>query len=60
MVHDLLHVRTGNSWELHVSSYPKLRVASAWLLDQCRAAGLEIRYDGTGTAGMQVLHLVKP
>ncbi|MEV6839651.1 class I SAM-dependent methyltransferase [Streptomyces sp. NPDC051133] len=57
-VHDLFHLRTGGSWELRAGSYPKLRIAPAWLAEQCRAAGLRIVRDTTGPGGMQVLHAV--
>jgi SAM-dependent methyltransferase len=59
-VHDLLYSRTGSSWQLHAGSYPKLRIASSWLAEQCRAAGLHISRDTAGPGGMQILHAVKP
>ncbi|MET9293376.1 class I SAM-dependent methyltransferase [Streptomyces sp. NPDC003077] len=60
MVHDLVHVRTGNSWDLQASSYPKLRLAPEYLEEQCRAAGLEVRSHRAGPTGMHVLHVGKP
>ncbi|MFI6980953.1 class I SAM-dependent methyltransferase [Embleya sp. NPDC050154] len=59
MVHDLLHTRSGDTWSLRAGSYPKLRIASDWLNEQCRRAGLEIRDDTTGPRGMRILHAVK-
>ncbi|WP_330342526.1 hypothetical protein [Streptomyces sp. NBC_00557] len=43
IVHDLLQTRTNGSWQQRASSYPKLRIASAWLV----SAG---RRDWTSTA----------
>lgn len=60
LVHDLLYTRSGDTWTQQVGSYPKLRLAHDWLADQCRAAGLEIRRDEVGPAGMRVFHAVKP
>lgn len=60
MVHDLLHIRVGEEWELRTSSYPKLRLAPSWLAQQCRTAGLKIRHDEVGQGGMRILHAVKP
>ncbi len=34
--------RAGNGWEIHKSSYPKLRLDPAWLADQLRVAGLHV------------------
>ncbi|MFJ2960719.1 class I SAM-dependent methyltransferase [Streptomyces collinus] len=60
IVHDLLHTRTNNSWQQQASSYPKLRLAPSWLVEQCRAAGLDVRHDAADSRGMRVLHAVKP
>ncbi|WP_225834173.1 bifunctional 2-polyprenyl-6-hydroxyphenol methylase/3-demethylubiquinol 3-O-methyltransferase UbiG [Streptomyces sp. NK08204] len=60
MVHDLLHTRTDGSWQQQAGSYPKLRIASSWLVEQCRAAGLEVRHDAADARGMRILHAVKP
>ncbi|MER7083569.1 Methyltransferase domain-containing protein [Saccharopolyspora kobensis] len=59
LVHDLLHVRSGNGWALEVSSYPKLRLPPAWLTEQCRAAGLQVWRETTGPRGLCTLHVVK-
>jgi hypothetical protein len=50
-VHDLLHQREGGSWRLHVSSYPKLRLAPQWVVEQLSALGLSVRRD-TASGGM--------
>ncbi|MDW6066265.1 class I SAM-dependent methyltransferase [Streptomyces sp. FXJ1.4098] len=49
-VHDLLHTRHDDGWQLKASSYPKLRLAPQWVTDQCRMAGLDIRHDEVGPA----------
>ncbi|WP_433239534.1 methyltransferase domain-containing protein [Streptosporangium sp. CA-135522] len=55
MVHDLLHTRSGDTWTLRASAYPKLRISPDWLAGQCRNAGLEIRRDEIGPRGMRVV-----
>ncbi|MET9465964.1 class I SAM-dependent methyltransferase [Streptomyces sp. NPDC006544] len=60
MVHDLLQTRSGGEWRLQVGSYPKLRLASAWLSGEARRAGLQVRHTGAGPRGMRILHAVKP
>ncbi|MGV9563837.1 class I SAM-dependent methyltransferase [Streptomyces sp. NPDC003480] len=60
IVHDLLHTRTNGSWQQQAGSYPKLRIASSWLVEQCRAAGLDVRHDAEDTRGLRILHAVKP
>lgn len=60
LVHDLLHTRRADTWDLKTSSYPKLRLSPEWLADQCRAAGLAVRHDGIGPRGMRILHAGKP
>lgn len=44
-VHDLLHQREGGSWRLHVSSYPKLRLAPQWVVEKLSSLGLSVRPD---------------
>jgi 2-polyprenyl-3-methyl-5-hydroxy-6-metoxy-1,4-benzoquinol methylase len=46
-VHDLLHQRENGSWQLRTSSYPKLRLAPQWAVDQLTALGLAVRRDTT-------------
>ncbi|MGW0733238.1 class I SAM-dependent methyltransferase [Streptomyces sp. NPDC002851] len=58
-VHDLIHERTGDTWTLHTSSYPKLRISSAWLTQECRTAGLRIQHDAVGPRGMHIISAVK-
>ncbi|MEU2715450.1 class I SAM-dependent methyltransferase [Streptomyces sp. NPDC007205] len=54
IVHDLLHTRTNGSWQQQTSSYSKLRIASSWLVEQCRAAGLDVRHDAADARGMRI------
>jgi len=42
-VHDLIYSRTAAGWTLEKSSYPKLRLAPAWVADELAAAGLAVR-----------------
>jgi SAM-dependent methyltransferase len=42
-VHDLLHEREGAQWHLRVSSYPKLRLAPAYVADALSAHGLRVQ-----------------
>jgi 2-polyprenyl-3-methyl-5-hydroxy-6-metoxy-1,4-benzoquinol methylase len=51
-VHDLLHQReNGAAWQLRVSSYPKLRLAPQWVIEQLTSLGLTVRLD-TAPGGM--------
>jgi len=50
-VHDLLHQHEGGSWHLRVSSYPKLRLAPQWVVEQLSSLGLTVRRD-TAAGGM--------
>jgi 2-polyprenyl-3-methyl-5-hydroxy-6-metoxy-1,4-benzoquinol methylase len=50
-VHDLLHQREGGSWRLRVSSYPKLRLAPRWVVEQLTSLGLSVARD-TAPGGM--------
>ncbi|WP_228023405.1 class I SAM-dependent methyltransferase [Streptomyces acidicola] len=53
VVHDLIHTRSApeGAWTLHARSYRKLRLAHAWVLEQCRTAGLRVVRDETGPGG---------
>jgi SAM-dependent methyltransferase len=61
IVHDLVHTRPGPGaeWTLRTSSYRKLRVSHAWVLDQCRNAGLRVIHERTvpGGGGMRTVVL---
>lgn len=55
MVHDLIHTRSGSTWDQQVSSYPKLRISSGWLTAQCQQAGLRIQHDAARPSGLRTL-----
>jgi SAM-dependent methyltransferase len=46
VVHDLVHTRDGNSWKLNKSSYRKLRLSPAWMIEELAAAGLLLEFQG--------------
>ncbi|WP_030620288.1 class I SAM-dependent methyltransferase [Streptomyces sclerotialus] len=60
MVHDLIHARCGATWALQTSSYPKLRISSAWLSEQCRAEGLDIQHSAVDSRGLHTITAIKP
>jgi len=51
-VNDLVYTHGPEGWELHKSSYPKLRLSPDWLRDQLGAAGLAIVHHDPGAGGM--------
>jgi SAM-dependent methyltransferase len=42
LVHDLIYVRQGETWELRKSCYRKLRLSLAWVCAQMEAQGLSV------------------
>ena len=54
VVHDLIHVREGDSWKLLKSCYPKLRISTDEARRSLEGAGLEI-YAQEAVRGMSVL-----
>lgn len=52
IVNDLIYTRSPTGWELHKSSYPKLRLSPDWVTSQLRAAGLDVRHHTLGQDGM--------
>jgi SAM-dependent methyltransferase len=50
-VHDVLHERDGGQWQLRVSSYPKLRLSPAWVVNVLTSHGLTVRRE-PGQSGM--------
>lgn len=59
LVHDLVHLRTGDTWTQQVGSYPKLRIGADWLAARYAAAGLTVLRDEPGPRGMRLLAAVK-
>lgn len=51
-VNDLVYTRNPTGWELHKSSYPKLRLAPDELVKRLEAAGLSITYHDQQAGGM--------
>ncbi|HSK58133.1 MAG TPA: class I SAM-dependent methyltransferase [Actinomycetospora sp.] len=51
-VHDIVHTRTDRGWVMTASSYPKLRLAPAWVHDELYASGLEVVHHEPGPTGM--------
>jgi SAM-dependent methyltransferase len=50
-VHDMLHERGGDAWQLRVSTYRKLRLAPQWISASLRERGFSVRTE-PGLAGM--------
>jgi 2-polyprenyl-3-methyl-5-hydroxy-6-metoxy-1,4-benzoquinol methylase len=44
-VYDVLHRREAGHWHLRVSSYPKLRLAPEWVVEQLQSHGLIVHRD---------------
>jgi SAM-dependent methyltransferase len=57
LVHDLVHVRDGKNWTLHKSSYRKLRVSLAWVVERLKDHGF-IVYRAEIIDGMSVVAAV--
>jgi SAM-dependent methyltransferase len=51
LVHDILHERQGGTWTMRVSSYPKLRLSPADIVDALERHHLEVRRE-QGPRGM--------
>jgi hypothetical protein len=58
MVHDLLHEKEHGRWRQAVSSYPKLRLAPAWVMVKLSALGFSVKRDIT-PAGMVRIVAIK-
>jgi SAM-dependent methyltransferase len=56
LVHDLIYTRpdTASAWSLNKSSYPKLRLSSAWLAGQLASAGLLVESQGPAGRLLQI------
>lgn len=51
-VNDLVYTRDADGWQLHKSSYPKLRIAPDALAERIEAAGLAVTHHAPGPTGM--------
>jgi SAM-dependent methyltransferase len=59
VVHDIVHERDGAAWRMKVSSYPKLRLAPAAIVETLRYVGLEPTV-AAGARGMVRITASKP
>ena len=55
MVHDLVHEREGDAWDLHKSAYPKLIVERAWLTSLLHELGFELAVEVTGSGMIRIV-----
>lgn len=53
-VHDILHERSGDVWQLRVSAYPKLRISPEWLVKLMEEHGFGVEHS-VGASGMACL-----
>ena len=56
LVHDLIYTRdaASSNWSLNKSSYPKLRLSPAWLIEQLNTAGLTVESQGPAGRLLQI------
>jgi SAM-dependent methyltransferase len=59
VVHDLIHIRKGERWELRKSGYRKLRLSMDWVCAGLSASGFAIKHAGTN-AGLTVISAERP
>jgi len=55
VVHDLLHEKEHGRWRQAVSSYPKLRLAPAWLMVKLSALGFSVKRDTTPSGMVRIV-----
>jgi 2-polyprenyl-3-methyl-5-hydroxy-6-metoxy-1,4-benzoquinol methylase len=55
MVHDLLHEKEHGRWRQAISSYPKLRLAPAWVMLKLSALGFSVKRDSTQSGMVRVV-----
>lgn len=58
-IHDLIHVRKTGGWEMRKSSYRKLRVAPAKVVEELTGLGFTVEFNGP-KGGMWAISAVKP
>jgi 2-polyprenyl-3-methyl-5-hydroxy-6-metoxy-1,4-benzoquinol methylase len=54
MVHDLLHEKQDGRWRQAISSYPKLRLAPAWVMSELSELGFSVNRDVTPSGMVRV------
>jgi 2-polyprenyl-3-methyl-5-hydroxy-6-metoxy-1,4-benzoquinol methylase len=55
MVHDLLHEKEQGRWHQAISSYPKLRLAPAWVMVKLSALGFSAKRDATQSGMVRIV-----
>jgi hypothetical protein len=55
MVHDLLQEKVNGRWRQAVSSYPKLRLAPAWVMLKLSALGFSVKRDTTPSGMVRIV-----
>jgi 2-polyprenyl-3-methyl-5-hydroxy-6-metoxy-1,4-benzoquinol methylase len=55
MVHDLLQEKENGRWRQAVSSYPKLRLAPAWVMLKLSALGFSVKCDATPSGMVRIV-----
>jgi SAM-dependent methyltransferase len=51
-VHDVIYTHADGGWEMQASSYPKLRLAPAWIIDRLSDAGLQVTHHQQQPSGI--------
>ncbi|HTB89369.1 MAG TPA: class I SAM-dependent methyltransferase [Steroidobacteraceae bacterium] len=55
LVHDLLHERENGRWRQVISSYPKLRLAPAWVISNLSELGFSVKRDTTPSGMVRIV-----
>jgi SAM-dependent methyltransferase len=55
LVHDLLHEKDNGRWRQVISSYPKLRLAPAWVIAKLSALGCSVTRDATPSGMVRIV-----
>lgn len=55
VVHDLLHEKENGRWRQAISSYPKLRLAPAWLMSKLSELGFSVNRDATPSGMVRIV-----
>ncbi len=55
MVHDLLHEKEDGRWRQAISSYPKLRLAPAWVISKLSELGFSVNRDATPSGMVRIV-----
>jgi len=55
LVHDIVHQRDGEQWNMSVSAYPKLRLSADWVAEQLHDHGFDVATPQTDGSGWTIL-----